>query len=104
MSGIRVGFLRHTVVKWVDRGSWFPWAAGVFRLRQMRGVGFVGLMALLGAGCQAVPVMQQRLVSKPNMVFSDSPVFSYQSQVLPQIEPGSAMSGGAQAAGCTACQ
>jgi hypothetical protein len=56
------------------------------------------------SGCKAVPIMQQRLVSKPNMVFSDSPVFSYQSQVVSQIEPGSALSGGAQAAGCTACQ
>ena len=62
------------------------------------------LAGLVGTGCKAVPVMQQRLVSKPNMVFSDSPVFSYQSQVLTQIEPGSALSGGAQAAGCTACR
>ncbi|MCS1412211.1 MAG: hypothetical protein M2R45_05416 [Verrucomicrobia subdivision 3 bacterium] len=61
-------------------------------------------VALGGTGCKAVPVMKQRLVSKPNMVFSDSPVFAYQSQVLTQIEPGSALSGGAQAAGCTACR
>ena len=64
----------------------------------------VALLGFLGTGCKAVPVMQQRLVSKPNMVFSDSPVFSYQSQVLTQIEPGAALSGGAQAAGCTACR
>ena len=57
-----------------------------------------------GAGCKSVPVTEQRLVSKPNMVFPDSPVFAYQWQVLTQIEPGSALSGGAQAAGCTACQ
>ena len=57
-----------------------------------------------GAGCKSVPAMEQRLVSKPNMVFSDSPVFAYQWQVLTQIEPGSALSGGAQAAGCTACR
>ncbi len=66
------------------------------------------LICVLGcclvSGCRAVPVMEQRLVSKPNMVFSDSPVFSYQSQVLTQVEPGSALSGGAQAAGCTACR
>jgi hypothetical protein len=67
-------------------------------------VGILLLVGMLGVGCKAVPVMQQRLVSKPNMVFSDSPVFSYQSQVLTQIEPGSALSGGAQAAGCTACR
>ena len=57
-----------------------------------------------GAGCKSVPMVEQRLVSKPNMVFSDSPVFAYQWQVLTQIEPGSALSGGAQAAGCTACR
>ena len=70
----------------------------------MLAVGILLLVGMLGVGCKAVPVMQQRLVSKPNMVFSDSPVFSYQSQVLTQIEPESALSGGAQAAGCTACR
>ena len=55
-------------------------------------------------GCKAVPLNQQGLVSKPNMTFSDSPVFAYQSNVLTQVEPGTAGSGGAQAAGCTACQ
>jgi hypothetical protein len=57
----------------------------------------------LSAGC-AVPVHQQRLVSKPSMQFSDSPVFNYQSRLLSQIEPGAAASGGAQAAGCTSCR
>ncbi|MDA0750810.1 MAG: hypothetical protein O2964_08885 [Verrucomicrobia bacterium] len=56
------------------------------------------------SGCKAVPLQDQRLVSKHNMTFSDSPVFAYQSTVLTQIEPGTAGSGGAQAAGCTACQ
>ena len=55
------------------------------------------------AGC-AVPVHRQRLVSKPNMQFSDSPVFNYQSKVLSQVESGAAASGGAQAAGCTSCR
>lgn len=67
-------------------------------------LGMLVLLGIVNSGCKAVPVMQQRLVSKPNMVFSDSPVFSYQSQVMTQIEPGSALSGGAQAAGCTACR
>ena len=67
------------------------------------GIFSVVLIGMMSTGCKVVPVMQQRLVSKPNMVFSDSPVFSYQSQVVTQIEPGSALSGGAQAAGCTAC-
>lgn len=62
------------------------------------------LVLILFSGCKAVPLQDQRLVSKHNMTFSDSPVFSYQSSVLTQIEPGTASSGGAQAAGCTACQ
>jgi hypothetical protein len=60
---------------------------------------WIGLLV----GC-AVPVHQQRLVSKPSMQFSDSPVFNYQSRLLSQIEPGAAASGGAQAAGCTSCR
>ena len=60
-------------------------------------------MATLLAGC-AVPVHQQRLVSRPNMQFSDSPVFNYQSRTLAQTESGAAASGGAQAAGCTSCR
>ncbi len=74
---------------------------------RLRGILFVLVLFLAvlgGFGCQSVPVMEQRLVSKPNMVFSDSPVFAYQSPVMSQIEPGLALSGGAQAAGCTACQ
>jgi len=64
------------------------------------------LVALLSvAGCSSPAVRQQRLVSKPNMLFSDSAAFTYNSaRLLPQLEPGSAASGGAQNAGCTACR
>ncbi len=55
-------------------------------------------------GCKSVSVLDQRLVSKPNMVFSDLSSYTWQSLLLTQVEPGSAMSGGNQAAGCTACQ
>ena len=61
-------------------------------------------VAAVLTGCSAPAVRQQRLVAKPNMVFSVSPVFSYSSSVLPQLETGSAMSGGAQNAGCTSCR
>jgi len=54
-------------------------------------------------GC-AVPVHQQRWISKPSMQFSDSPVFNYQSRLLAQTESGAAASGGAQASGCTSCR
>lgn len=57
-----------------------------------------------GVGCARVPVAAQRLVSKPNMVFGDSYVFADARRLIGQVEPGSAFSGGAQAAGCTACK
>jgi hypothetical protein len=44
------------------------------------------------------------LASKPNMLFSDSRVFSYQNRLQSQVEPGSALSGGAQPAGGSCCK
>lgn len=62
-------------------------------------------MSLLGlAGCASVPVYEQGLVSQNGMTFSDNPVQNDQINLLSQIEPGSAVSGGGQAAGCTACR
>jgi hypothetical protein len=55
-------------------------------------------------GCRSVPAYRQRLVAKPSMQFSRSPVFSYDAGLLPQIESGAASSGGGQAAGCTSCR
>jgi hypothetical protein len=55
-------------------------------------------------GCARVGAHQQRLVSKPNMTFSDSVVFGYDQKLVPQVEPGSAFSAGAQASGCTSCR
>ena len=60
-----------------------------------------------GGGCSwggRVGISEQRLVSKPNMLFSQSGVFVYQNWLIAQIEPGSATSGGGQAAGCTSCK
>lgn len=62
------------------------------------------LVALL-AGCSTPAVRQQRLVAKPNMLFADSAVFSYNSpKLLPQLAPGFAGAGGAQNSGCTSCR
>ncbi len=55
-------------------------------------------------GCASVPVYEQGLVSQNGMTFSDNPVQNDQINLLSQIEPGSAVSGGGQAAGCTACR
>lgn len=62
------------------------------------------LASSLVLGCARLPVASQRLVSKPNMVFSDSAIFSYQGRLPAQTEPGSAFTGGAQAAGCASCK
>lgn len=55
-------------------------------------------------GCQAPSVSQQRLVSQPNMLFSDSLPLSFGSRLIPQLETGAAGSGGAANSGCTACR
>lgn len=57
------------------------------------------------AGCSSPAVRQQRLVAKPNMLFTDRAVFSYNSpKLLPQLAPGFAGAGGAQNSGCTSCR
>ncbi len=61
------------------------------------------LLAAL-AGCSTVDIADQRLVSKPNMVFSDSDVFDYSNGAHSIMEPGTAGSGGGQASGCTSCK
>lgn len=56
------------------------------------------------AGCDTVPVYEQELVSRTGMTRTDSLVEGDRINLLSQIEPGSAVSGGAVAAGCTACR
>ncbi|MCH6255505.1 hypothetical protein MLD52_03020 [Puniceicoccaceae bacterium K14] len=60
--------------------------------------------ALGFSACTSVPVYEQQFVSRPEMTFSDSPVENSSINLISQIEPGSAVSGGGQAAGCTACR
>jgi len=62
------------------------------------------IAALLLSGCASVDVQQQRLVSKPNMLFSRSAVYNYSSRIMPQLQPGLAVSGGAQPSTCTVCR
>ena len=76
------------------------------RCRAVR-LSFASLLAaaaLFAAGCAAVPVYRQERVSQPAMTFSNSLVDDASLKLLPQLESGSAVSGGAQAAGCTACR
>ena len=46
------------------------------------------------SGCSTVNVAEQRLVSKPNMVFSDTSVFNNSMDFHSLLEPGTAGSGG----------
>ncbi len=62
-----------------------------------------GLLFLL-TGCGAVPIAQQRLVSRPAMTFDESAAGHAAVNLAAQIEPGVATTGGAQNAGCTSCR
>lgn len=74
------------------------------RLRVPAPMALLAIAGLLSSGCRTVPVQEQRLVSKPNMVFEDYGAFIYESGIVSQTEPGTNVSGGAQAAGCTSCR
>ena len=58
---------------------------------------------LMISGCLSVPKHQQRLVSKPNMQFSGSAVFSYQDRLLSQFESGSTSFKGGESGNCGSC-
>ena len=73
-------------------------------MKSLCGMAAVGLVAWLAGGCSTVGPGQQRLVSKPNMQFSEAAVFSDASKLMSQIQPGLATSGGAQASTCTLCR
>jgi hypothetical protein len=61
------------------------------------------LAFLTFTGCVSIPPNQQRLVSKPNMQFSGSAVFSYQDRLVSQFESGSASFTGGQSGECGSC-
>lgn len=72
------------------------------KLPDFAAAGIMSLL-LLASGC-VVPVHQQGLVSKPNMLFSDSAAFAYHAKSQLQVETGAATTGGAVATGCTSCR
>ncbi len=59
---------------------------------------------LVVTGCVKIPVAEHQDLSRPNMVFESQGAFASRPSTFSQMEPGSATSGGGQAAGCTACQ
>jgi hypothetical protein len=73
--------------------------------RCLRSAPFLLFALFFVTGCSTPVVRQQRLVAKPNMLFTDLAAFSYNSpKLLPQLAPGFAGSGGAQNSGCTSCR
>ncbi len=75
------------------------------RVRRRILTGGFALLALLLAGCASPAVKQQRLVAKPNMIFSDSMAFTYNSsRLFPQLAPGFSGAGASQNSGCTSCR
>ena len=59
---------------------------------------------ILVSGCAAIPIHEQGLASKANMGFSDRSGTPLESVVVSQIEPGTGIGNGGQAAGCVACR
>jgi hypothetical protein len=60
--------------------------------------------ALASSGCLRVAAWDQRHVSKPGMIFSESAVLAPHPAALGQLEPGRAGAGGAQPVGCSSCR
>lgn len=77
-----------------------------------RNLPWVRLILLMGSagaivltGCAVPRPHEQRLVAKPNMTFSDSAAFSYNSpRLIPQLAPGFASASSSQNSGCTSCR
>jgi len=62
------------------------------------------LVCTLLAGCTTPDAQDQLWVSKPNMQFSRSAIYTYTSKITPQLQPGLALTGGAQPSSCTLCR
>ncbi len=74
----------------------------------LNGVWEPSCLAVLGilllSGCAAIPIHEQGLASKRGMSFSQPESSSFDSAIVSQIEPGTGIGNGAQAAGCVACR
>ena len=68
-------------------------------------VALLACSVLIMTGCTHVTSQQQRLVSKPNMQFYRSTMFSNQNRLLSQVESSLASSAGSPSSGgsCSSC-
>jgi len=73
------------------------------RIHWLSGWAAMALTLGLSCGCRTVPVDEQRLVSKPCMQFSDSPLLTPHPLLISLVETGRASAGGARPTGCSAC-
>jgi len=73
------------------------------KMRTLMGVS-LGIAVIILAGCSNVPAYEQASLSRPGMLFSDSPVLADAASILSTVEPGTDDRGGASASGCTVCR
>jgi hypothetical protein len=78
--------------------------SNLYPLLKFNNVIAIFILPLVAMGCVRIPVAQHQDLSRPNMTFESQGAFASRPAVFGQTEPGSATSGGGQAAGCTACQ
>jgi len=62
------------------------------------------MASVLLTGCASVDDQGQRAVTRPNMQFSRSAIYTYSSKLMLQLQPGLAISGGAQPSTCALCR
>ena len=75
------------------------------RVGQLSVVAALSVAGIGLTGCTSLRPSEQRLVAKPNMTFSDSAAWIYNSSRLyPQLASGFATAGGVQNSGCTSCR
>ena len=68
------------------------------------GLVLLGALLITLAGCAAIPIHEQGLAARSNMQFSEDDGSALQSALVSQVEPGTGIGNGGQAAGCVACR
>ncbi len=63
-----------------------------------------GVCVWVLSGCAAIPIHEQGLAARSSMQFSEEEGSALQSVLVSQVEPGTGMGNGGQAAGCVACR
>jgi len=94
---VGAGILRNIPAQEASKGM------STFSRRRLQ-IGLLVIAATALAGCRAVPVHEQILVSAPAMAPGEELIWSSEERLGAQVEGGRAFAGGGQSAGCTSCQ